>query len=358
MSRQMRRGFTLIELLVVIAIIAVLIALLLPAVQAAREAARRSQCVNNLKQIGLGLHNYHSVHDVFPMGGSKHPDSGVTAYGQDSAWSSLAFILGAMEQQAVYNAANFSWGPANAAPANQINSTVRNTVIASYLCPSDALAGASQNPAHLNSYLACYGTTTTSQVAGGNPNQRGTGTSGMFAMMLSYGIRDAIDGTSNTIAFSEALAGKNNEPTYKTTLAFSVASSADNQPGAVESAASAKATVLSVLNDCATTHKGQTTALNANAYKKGERWARGCTHSSLFNCVLTPNDKQYPIGGCNSGTSISAAFASGASSQHAGGVNVLMADGSVKFIKDSIARDTWWAIGTKADGEVVSADSY
>src|SRR5947209_2741346 len=103
-----RLGFTLIELLVVIAIIAVLIAPLLPAVQAAREAARRSQCVNNLKQIGLGLHNYHTTHDSFPMGGS------MTAAGPGTYWlwsttSAHACMLGYLEQQPLFNAINFSW---------------------------------------------------------------------------------------------------------------------------------------------------------------------------------------------------------------------------------------------------------
>src|ERR1700737_4941499 len=127
---RIRRGFTLIELLVVIAIIAVLIALLLPAVQAAREAARRSQCINNLKQIGLGLHNYHSTHNVFAMGASKNPKNGP---GDSdliwSSWSAHGLLLPYLEQQALYNAANFSWGVnPYGDPCYLINSTVANTV--------------------------------------------------------------------------------------------------------------------------------------------------------------------------------------------------------------------------------------
>ena len=117
MSKQNRRGFTLIELLVVIAIIAVLIALLLPAVQAAREAARRAQCVNNLKQIGLALHNYHTSIDRFPMAVSKAPfwgpgdTDGQWGYGRWTGWSAQALLLGYLDQTPMYNAANFNWVP-------------------------------------------------------------------------------------------------------------------------------------------------------------------------------------------------------------------------------------------------------
>src|SRR5438093_6121619 len=131
------RGFTLIELLVVIAIIAVLIALLLPAVQAAREAARRAQCTNNLKQLGLALHNYHSSNDTFPIAQGM-PGTGVDT-GSGHGPSALLYLLGQMEQRALFSAFNFDVQatPGASGVYTPINTTVYLTSVATYLCPSD-----------------------------------------------------------------------------------------------------------------------------------------------------------------------------------------------------------------------------
>jgi prepilin-type N-terminal cleavage/methylation domain-containing protein len=133
-----RRGFTLIELLVVIAIIAVLIALLLPAVQAAREAARRAQCVNNLKQIGLAMHNYHQTYDLFPMAASKNcnsdPPSSCPGYADWRGWSAVSQALPFVEQAALYNAINFNFAEEiHDAVSQPMNATVIATVVNSFI---------------------------------------------------------------------------------------------------------------------------------------------------------------------------------------------------------------------------------
>src|SRR5271165_6477704 len=141
-SARNRRGFTLIELLVVIAIIAVLIALLLPAVQSAREAARRIQCTNNLKQIGLAMHNYHTANNTFPQGVSASFNT--APYGPCiawSGWSAQALMLGYMEGNTIYNACNFNIDPFSSPVSPLINGTAVYTKIAAFLCPSDGNAG-------------------------------------------------------------------------------------------------------------------------------------------------------------------------------------------------------------------------
>src|SRR4051794_10466850 len=171
MTSQTRRGFTLIELLVVIAIIAILISLLLPAVQSAREAARRAQCINNMKQIGLGMHNYHTANGTFPLGGTVAAAYSNTYTSSWGTWSAHALMLGYMEQQPLYNSANFSWAVIMG-PGWNINTTVSNSIISTFLCPSDNLSpspvpAGDQWAGRLNNYFASVGTTLNYQ--GGSP---------------------------------------------------------------------------------------------------------------------------------------------------------------------------------------------
>ncbi len=350
-----RAGFTLIELLVVIAIIAVLIALLLPAVQAAREAARRAQCVNNLKQVGLGLHNYHSSINSFPLGASLAPNGIGTTYTW-SDWGANALMLNYLEQTPLYNTINFSWAcEPYAEPTTQdagysslggtINSTAYNTKLSMFLCPSDGNAG----PINNNSYHASVGTTTN------NIDRNPPGSSGLFAFQRSYSIADVIDGTSNTIAYAEALCGSASisGPNKANGTGNSGSSLAAN---ALDVSAVGIAALTTDLQACTNTFK---TAFTAD--DRGYRWGAGMMGYSLFNTVMLPNGGgQYQWNSCRVDCCVQsqAAHYLPATSSHPGGVNTLMADGSVKFIKNTITYQTWWALGTKSNGEVISSDSY
>ncbi|GAC1473471.1 MAG: DUF1559 domain-containing protein [Isosphaeraceae bacterium] len=353
-------GFTLIELLVVIAIIAVLIALLLPAVQAAREAARRAQCINNMKQIGLAIHNYHSTNEVFPMGDSFQPQGfpGKPSYALWNSFSAQALMLPYMEQSPLYNAINFSW-----AVADSLNNTVWVTKVNSYLCPSDGNAGNK----NINSYAASYGTTTSGMFAWDNNAlnyQKPSGSSGMFTFGIAYGVRDATDGTSNTVAYSEILVGKQGKfydgattpSRYRGNMLM--ASSASGGDGLLD----ANTNIPAVLRNIAACKAEFVTPAADGKISdfRGWRWAHGNPAFSMFNTILVPNDPS--IGGCRDGGNPNywpdSSFVVGASSNHAGGVNTLMADGSVKFVKSSVSMPTWWALGTRANGEVISSDSY
>jgi prepilin-type N-terminal cleavage/methylation domain-containing protein/prepilin-type processing-associated H-X9-DG protein len=351
-SRSLHRGFTLIELLVVIAIIAVLIALLLPAVQAAREAARRAQCINNLKQIGLGLHNYHSANNCFPLGGSLAPYNlgSTNIWGN---WSASALMLNYLEQGPLYNAINFSWAPepyteptpqdaGYASTGGFINSTVYNTKIAMFLCPSDGNAGL----ININSYHASFGTTT---------NDDPQANTGILGLQQLCSIANVTDGTSNTIAYAEALCGDPNVSGPRRANGTMISSGAAIQLLDVNTAG--LAVVQGDLAKCSTAFQ---TVFYAD--DRGYRWGGAMTGITLFNTVVPPNGGgQFMWNGCRADgccVQTQGAHYLPATSNHPGGVNALFCDGSARFVKNSVSYTTWWALGTKANGEIVSSDQY
>jgi prepilin-type N-terminal cleavage/methylation domain-containing protein/prepilin-type processing-associated H-X9-DG protein len=359
-----RRGFTLIELLVVIAIIAVLIALLLPAVQAAREAARRSQCVNNLKQIGLALHNYHAVHNVFAMGCSSGMWGDPVTYNTKQNLGVHALILPFLEQTQVYNALNFNWGceDSTATLCYWINMTGTNAQMKSFMCPSDPNAGVpdNNNTTNTNNYYACVGTTMTWGLLGNqapwpslNVPSINMPSNGLFTWQASYGINHCTDGTANTIAFSEAAVGTQHEAPRQRLLGLQNVQIP--YASMIYDASSAPAVVDSIIQMC--TAAWNSTGTGFIDQQRGENWSHGSMAMAMFNTVVEPNAFNDTWTHCGRNAS-SRAVLSNADSYHPGGVNTLMSDGSVKFMKDSINRRVWWALGTKANGEVISADAY
>jgi prepilin-type N-terminal cleavage/methylation domain-containing protein/prepilin-type processing-associated H-X9-DG protein len=362
MKRRLRRGFTLIELLVVIAIIAVLIALLLPAVQAAREAARRAQCINNLKQIGIALHSYHSALGSFPHGAAVgYVDPGV----EDGwvNWSAHSALLPYLELNPVYNGINFAYSPWPFDPdvAFFVNSTYFNMRLGSFLCPSDGLAGV-QNT---NNYHASIGSTTqgypTDGITTGVFGVRPANDAVNFRNSPCYGVNQIFDGTSNTVAFGEACVGS--APILTKQRINGLAGPPRVSAGLLQDASLSPANVLLAIQACSTYWNTQTMTSNRTGLKnyRGQRWAIGDHGYTLFNTIVPPNNKVHNWSVCHmgcAGCALEESHFINALSYHPGGCNFTMADGSVRFIKDSITVPVYWAIGTRGNGEIVAGDAY
>jgi prepilin-type N-terminal cleavage/methylation domain-containing protein/prepilin-type processing-associated H-X9-DG protein len=373
--RNARRGFTLIELLVVIAIIAVLIALLLPAVQAAREAARRSQCVNNLKQLGLALHNYESTAQSLPLGGNNGPGGPTTNDNRYwGGWSAQTMLLPYMEQTAVYQALNFNYLGRSDGFGENSNATGVMTRINSFLCPSSTppmqtwlSVGGSAKLFAGNSYFASAGS---SIMWIGWPTDK---PNGLFAVGgVPYSLRDITDGTSNTIAFGEFRIGDfdDSKNSIQDIVGITWSSSAftgmpnrnmDRPPGNMPGPGNVgAAALLTDLRTAGASWNARTGSYGTNGQRSwnGRMWHVGNYGHALGNTLVPPNS-QYPyFQYWDSNGDFDSAGVCGLSSQHPGGANVVFADGSVKFIKSSTSFPVLWALGSKSGGETVSADSF
>jgi len=344
---RIRMGFTLIELLVVIAIIAVLIALLLPAVQQAREAARRSQCKNNLKQIGLGLHNYLDTYGVFPIGSLFGLSTAYAPYSSSQTlWS--ARLLPFVDQAPIYNQINFNVHPASADPNNV---ALARTELPVYRCPSDPgnrgtlTSGYQYGP--LN-YLACVGggggnydderggggsgNAPTFTVPGGNSTwyacpQNNDTQRGIFSANSHAKMSSITDGSSNTAAIAE---GRVAVPRYKQT---SATGDSNCNPSGLGS--------------------GATRYLNS-----GYSWLMNPSLIAwYYSAMYPPNFRRPPttteLDGVYDCSNYDIGGAYAARSLHVGGVHVTLADGSVRFVSDNINTLTWQNIGNRADGKIL-----
>jgi prepilin-type N-terminal cleavage/methylation domain-containing protein/prepilin-type processing-associated H-X9-DG protein len=320
-----RRGFTLIELLVVIAIISALIALLLPAVQAAREAARRAQCTNNLKQIALALHNYHDAVGAFPPGYLSLMDR-VTFDNDGPGWSWAAHSLNQMEQGSLYNSINLVLGVEF--PDNQ---TSRLTVLASFLCPSDAwrrdtftvvdstttgtTAGAPICDVASSNYVGSVGTGDPSSLypyiidAGDGPPGRDNG-NGIFFRNHSVTLASVLDGSSQTF-----VVGERSQNLSRATWT-----------GAVTNAA---VPLVALQAEAGLDPEGGGALVLAHTGEgHGPNSPSGLAHGDQFWAL------------------------------HPGGANFAFADGSVRFVKELVGFRIFQALATRAGGEILSADQF
>ena len=305
------RGFTLIELMVVIAIVGMLAALLLAAVQAAREAARRLQCVNNLKQIGLAMHSYHADHGVIPSPGGFSPHTA---------------LLPHLDQAVVYNAINFVSGD------SLTNTTTGGTGISTFHCPSDN-----------SSFYTAPGTTNFAACRGYASRKRATSEAGIFGYAPRVSLSSVTDGMGQTVAFSEWLLGETRNGIigpdmrrYTYALTAIIPNTQFDR----------------FLDECRDANPSR---YKARGMRRGGSWIDQGSGRTLYDHTMTPDLNACMTAG---ETPTPKRDARTASSLHGGLVNALFADGHVQPVRDTVAFPVWWALSTRANGEIMDSSAY
>jgi prepilin-type N-terminal cleavage/methylation domain-containing protein/prepilin-type processing-associated H-X9-DG protein len=356
MSKDDRRrsGFTLIELLVVIAIIAVLIALLLPAVQQAREAARRTQCRNNLKQLGLAMHNYAEAYGGFPPGRivyiaptdnlTQSANSNGTA-GMGDCFSAFAQMLPQLDQGPLYNQINFLSGPDTA-----VNNGPSTTPLTMFKCPSDSgVSNLAQGTGFASVTNYVMNTGTTFSVSARNPS--GKPVTGVFYENSFVRFSDVSDGTSQTICLSEQVLSNPSDPSnaggtwngVTPSTGFVLTSGNNNSSNGPE--------LINYPGDCALGNNLQT--------DRGNRLLYAAPGHTMYNHIRGPNDLGIDCRGGLPQSSRNFYWWSRLShniashSKHVGGVHSLFCDGHVQFMSTNVDLGTWQALGSCALQEVV-----
>ncbi len=390
-----RRGFTLIELLVVIAIIAVLIALLLPAVQSARESARRAQCQNNLKQLGLAMHNYMTQVGTFPplvqngsfnVWGNTYGTNGLYFDPWPLDWT--ASLLGQLEQMPLYNQLNWyvssGWMGFGATGWDPQNTSVLSVQVKTLLCPSENMNRPSIGPGTRKNYVANIGGPATFYAWSGmlvplkdNPP---TDYAGVYANQNSgstFGTESVTDGLTNTAMFSETLLGTppagpialsatNRQGTYQWQLTIPNYWDLGPQGGVqallfYRTCMALPGTYLSKGSNQG--GGGGVTSGIGLLPANGNIWLAGNAGNSLmwdaYNHFTPPNSQNCSASN-NFYTTPYGEFmdAIPPSCNHPGGINICFADGSVRWVKNSVQYQIWWALGTRNGSEAISSDSY
>ncbi len=371
--RNRQRGFTLVELLVVIAIIGVMVGLLLPAVQAAREAARRMSCGNNVKQLGLGLHNYHAAYNRLPQQGGGTKDTG----GDSNVLflSILVPMLPFIEQQPLWEqiSNNFEEGGYVYPPMGTFTwesyYTPWRTTIGTYRCPSDPTAPVA-GMTGTNNYAACIGDGIQWTDGGGIGNDGTPGDivsanqflRGVFATRRVTGLRDILDGTSNTIMMGEIVIDSENREIVAQPVFIPGDDVFFNPTAPACTSDEINPNRPRYWKDSSNLHYG-----DSRWWKKGHRWACSLTLYTNINTVRPPNSES-----CQALDSDGREGTYTAGSRHPGGCHVLMADGAVQFITESIEAGNqqtyitapgipspyglWGSLGTRASKEELKSD--